>query len=151
MSFFVVFILMISNVFQQLVFNTEITFNFDHIFNLDQNSFMAIMASLLLLVALFLFSQRIMDTNLKLGLKKYYRLGALGLASLASIPIISQLNADLPISGLYLANMMHIYPDERSVNNSIRLAAEVCKIIGYSSEIVPYGNSLSAQIGFERS
>ena len=31
------------------------------------------------------------------ALKKYYRLGALGLASLASIPIITQLNADLPI------------------------------------------------------
>ncbi len=90
-------ILMISNIFQQLVFNTEITFNFDHIFNLDQNSFIAIMASLLLLVALFLFSQRIMDTTLKLGLKKYYRLGALGLASLASIPIILQLNSDLPL------------------------------------------------------
>ena len=90
-------ILMISNVFQQLVFNTEITFNFDHIFSLDQNSFIAIMASLLLLVALFLFSQRIMDTNLKFGLKKYYRLGALGLASLASIPIIIQSNADLPV------------------------------------------------------
>jgi len=90
-------ILMISNIFQQLVFNTEITFDFDHIFSLDQNSFIAIMASLLLLVALFLFSQRIMDTVLKLGLKKYYRLGALGLASLASIPIIINLNADLPI------------------------------------------------------
>lgn len=54
----------------------------------------------------------------------------------------------LPIENLYLANMMHIYPDERSVNNSIRLAAETAKVMGFDSEFVPKGNSLSAQIGF---
>ncbi len=54
----------------------------------------------------------------------------------------------LPIENLYLANMMHIYPDERSVNNSIRLAAEAAKTMGYDSDFVPKGNSLSAQIGF---
>jgi two-component system nitrogen regulation sensor histidine kinase NtrY len=90
-------ILMISIVFQQLVFNTDITFDFDHIFSLDENSFVAIMASLLLLVALFLFSQRIMETILKLGLKKFVRLGALGLASLLAIPIIIKSNSDLPV------------------------------------------------------
>jgi len=54
----------------------------------------------------------------------------------------------LPIENLYLANMMHIYPDERSVNNSIRLAAEAAKVMGHDADFVPKGNSLSAQIGF---
>ena len=90
-------ILMISTVFQQLVFNTDITFNFDHIFSLNQSSFIAIMGSLLLLVALFLFSQRIMETILRLGLKKYHRLGALALASVAAIPVIIHSNSDLPV------------------------------------------------------
>ncbi|MFT5917185.1 MAG: protoporphyrinogen oxidase [Flammeovirgaceae bacterium] len=57
-------------------------------------------------------------------------------------------NAKLPINQLYLANMMHIYPDERSVNNSIRLGAETCRIMGIDSDFVPKGNSMSAQIGF---
>ncbi|MEM6966073.1 MAG: HAMP domain-containing sensor histidine kinase [Bacteroidota bacterium] len=95
-------ILMISNVFQQLVFNTEITFDFDHIFSLDKSSFVAIMASLLLLVALFLFSQRIMDTILKLGLKKYVRLAALTLASIAVIPVIIKSNSDLPVTEMVI-------------------------------------------------
>jgi protoporphyrinogen oxidase len=56
--------------------------------------------------------------------------------------------AKLPVKNLYLANMMHIYPDERSVNNSIRLAAEVCRIMGIPSDFVPKGSSMSAQIGF---
>lgn len=49
---------------------------------------------------------------------------------------------------LYLANMAHIYPDERSTNNSIRVAAEACKVMGISADTVPYGASLSGQIGF---
>ena len=57
--------------------------------------------------------------------------------------------AKLPIKHLYLASMMHIYPDERSVNNSIRLAAELCKLIGINSDFVPKGNSMSARIGFD--
>ena len=54
----------------------------------------------------------------------------------------------LPIRNLYIANMMHIYPDERSVNNSIRLAAEACKAMSINTNYVPYGSSLSAQINF---
>ena len=49
---------------------------------------------------------------------------------------------------LYIANMAHIYPDERSTNNSIRVAAEACKVMGVNSDFVPYGASLSGKIGF---
>ena len=49
---------------------------------------------------------------------------------------------------LYVANMAHIYPDERSTNNSIRVAAEACKVMGIDSSEVPYGASISGQIGF---
>lgn len=59
-------------------------------------------------------------------------------------------HSKLPIDGLYLANMMHIYPDERSVNNSIRVAAEACRVMGINSDFVPKGSSLSGQIGFNQ-
>jgi protoporphyrinogen oxidase len=49
---------------------------------------------------------------------------------------------------LFLANMVHIYPDERSTNNSIRVAAEACKEMGINADEVPFGASLSAKIGF---
>jgi hypothetical protein len=44
--------------------------------------------------------------------------------------------------------MVHIYPDERSTNNSIRVAAEACKAMGINTDFVPHGASLSGQIGF---
>ncbi|UTA68387.1 hypothetical protein [Emticicia sp. 21SJ11W-3] len=33
-------------------------------------------------------------------------------------------------------------------NNSIRVAAEACKVMGINADFVPYGASLSGQIGF---
>jgi protoporphyrinogen oxidase len=55
---------------------------------------------------------------------------------------------DTDIKNLYLANMAHIYPDERSTNNSIRVAAEACRVMGYQADMVPYNASLSGKIGF---
>jgi protoporphyrinogen oxidase len=54
-----------------------------------------------------------------------------------------------PINNLYLVNMSHIYPDERSCNNAIRIAVEACKKIGIDSSMVPHGTSLSGQIGMD--
>jgi protoporphyrinogen oxidase len=34
-----------------------------------------------------------------------------------------------PIANLYIANMVHVYPDERSVNNSIKVALEVDSVL----------------------
>ena len=45
--------------------------------------------------------------------------------------------------------MAHVYPDERSVNNSIRVAAETVRVMGHDSSIVPKGRSLSGSIGFD--
>lgn len=52
------------------------------------------------------------------------------------------------LENLYIANMTHIYPDERSTNNSIRVAAEACKVMEIDASQVPYGASLSGQIAF---
>ncbi len=54
-----------------------------------------------------------------------------------------------PLSKIFfLANMAHVYPDERSANNSIRIAAEACKVMGMNSDFVPSNSSLAGQIGF---
>ncbi|WP_128548107.1 NAD(P)/FAD-dependent oxidoreductase [Larkinella soli] len=48
---------------------------------------------------------------------------------------------------LWFANMVHIYPDERSVNNAIRVSAEACRAMGMETTFIPEGNSLSGKIG----
>jgi protoporphyrinogen oxidase len=51
-----------------------------------------------------------------------------------------------PLRRLYVAGMPHIYPDERSCNNSIRVAAEACRVMGLETRQVPRGASLAGQI-----
>jgi len=52
------------------------------------------------------------------------------------------------IENLFICNMAHVYPDERSVNNSIRIANNACKTMGIKTDFVPKGSSLSGKIGF---
>jgi protoporphyrinogen oxidase len=54
-----------------------------------------------------------------------------------------------PVKNLFLANMAHIYPDERSCNNSIRVAAEACRVMGMDTSHVPKHASLSGLIGMD--
>lgn len=49
---------------------------------------------------------------------------------------------------MYVCNMAHVYPDERSVNNSIRIAAQAIKALGLNQVSVPTCASLSGKIGF---
>lgn len=53
-----------------------------------------------------------------------------------------------PIKDFYVVNMTHIYPDERSVNNSIRVAANACNSLGIDTKEVPRGVSLAGTVGF---
>jgi protoporphyrinogen oxidase len=55
---------------------------------------------------------------------------------------------DTPVDGLYMASMPHIYPDERSTNNSIRIAAAVVEEMGRDVNDVPEGTSLAATYGY---
>ena len=52
------------------------------------------------------------------------------------------------VENLFLCNMCHIYPDERSCNNSIRIAAEALRVIGLDTAMVPRHRSFSGNIGF---
>ena len=58
---------------------------------------------------------------------------------------IPSYNAPLP--GLYVAAMPHVYPDERSTNNSIRIAAGVVDEMELDSSFVPRGTSLASTYG----
>lgn len=54
------------------------------------------------------------------------------------------------IENLFICNMAHVYPDERSVNNSIRIARNACEEMGIKIDYVPKGTSLSGTIGFNK-
>jgi protoporphyrinogen oxidase len=57
-------------------------------------------------------------------------------------------NCKTSIGNMFIANMSHVYPDERSTNNSIRIAIEALKQLDINSDYSGKTNSLSCKIGF---
>ncbi|MDX1578458.1 MAG: FAD-dependent oxidoreductase, partial [Gemmatimonadota bacterium] len=55
---------------------------------------------------------------------------------------------DAPLESLYVAAMPQVYPDERSTNNSIRVAAAALAAAGFDVSEVPEGASLAARHGW---
>ena len=50
------------------------------------------------------------------------------------------------LKNFHLAMMPHVYPDERSVNNAIRIAYNTCKKAGFELAPLPQGNNIAARI-----
>ena len=86
-------LLMITGLFKSLVVDSGIVFDFENVFNLDVFSFLSIISLILLLIALFLFTHRMMLTIKSIGMSRYARLGAFSFAILISLPFI--ISADL--------------------------------------------------------
>lgn len=100
-------LLMITGLFKSLVADSGIVFEFDNVFNLDIFSFLSIISLILLLIALFLFTHRMMLTIKSIGMSRYARLGAMTLTLVSIIPFI--LSADLMMSPVKMILITLIY------------------------------------------
>ena len=123
LNYFSIFvgILIITSVFKNLVFNSSIVFDFDNVFNLNRYSFIAIISVILLLIALFLFSHRMMLAIVRIGLNRHKRLAALCIASLTVAPLLIAANLMLPTVYLLLIAFVFIlifdlFIDSHSIN-----------------------------------
>ncbi len=95
-------VLVLSWVFKSLIFNNNVQFDFSNTLAQSQSGMIAIFGIILLLLALFLFSHKMMLNISNIALKRKERFMALGLAILSLIPIISCLNFMLPVVYLLL-------------------------------------------------
>jgi len=89
-------ILMICGVFKSLVMDSDITFDFDNVFNLNFYSFLSIVGIILLLFGLFLFSHRMMTSTLQIGLTQPQRVIALFGALAVSTLVIHFMDLSFP-------------------------------------------------------
>ena len=101
-------ILMISGVFKSLVMDSDITFDFDNVFNLNFYSFLSIVGIILLLFGLFLFSHRMMTSTLQIGLTRPQRVVSLLGALIASAVVIQFMDLDFSVSILLLISFIYI-------------------------------------------
>ena len=116
-------ILMISGVFKSLVMDSDITFDFDNVFNLNFYSFLSIIGIILLLFGLFLFSHRMMTSTVQMGLTRPQRVGSLlgALAISSVIILLMDLNFSVPllllISFIYII-VFDMFIEEKAPNLS---------------------------------
>jgi protoporphyrinogen oxidase len=91
---------------------------------------------------------RLFKTNVRAQLERSYIFRARHAAPLIGLNFYERIPAmRSPIDGMFVASMAHVYPDERSVNNSIRVAAAAKAAMGYGGVMPPAGNSLAAKYG----
>jgi|GEM_PF-453834 len=99
--------LMVCSIFKSIILDSSIVFDFENVFNLNSQSVLAMIGVVLLLLAFFLFSHRMMQAIYKVGLPKNFRLGAVAVSMLASIPVV--LYGDLKLPVIYFLTAALIY------------------------------------------
>ncbi len=90
-------LLFVSSVIKSLVINTDISFDYQNVFDLDTYSLLVIMGIIILYLAIFLFGHRMMLAILKTGVSQLSRWILLLLATAIAYPI-AFFFLDLPLS-----------------------------------------------------
>ena len=101
-------ILMVSSIFKSIVLDSSIVFDFENVFNLNSQSVLAMIGVVLLLLALFLFSHRMMTAIHKIGMSKNWRLGGMAVALLLTIPVVGLGDLHLPIWHFMMAALLYL-------------------------------------------
>jgi len=101
-------ILMVCFIFKSIVLDSSIVFDFENVFNLNSQSVLAMIGVVLLLLALFLFSHRMMLAIHKVGLNKYWRLGAVAVSIMLSAPVVLSGQFNLPLEYFLVAATLYL-------------------------------------------
>lgn len=91
---------------------------------------------------------RLFKTDVRAQLERSFIFRARHAAPLIGLNFYERIPAmRSPVDGMFVASMAHVYPDERSVNNCVRVAAAAKAAMGYRGVMPPPGNSLAAKYG----
>lgn len=100
--------LMVASVFRSLILHSGIKFDFDNVFNLNIYSLFAIIGIILLVFAHFLFSHRMILTNVKAGLPLPKRMLCLSVAIAAVLPVIDLNELGIPYLAFIGAGAVYV-------------------------------------------
>jgi two-component system, NtrC family, nitrogen regulation sensor histidine kinase NtrY len=101
-------VIMVAHIFQGLILNSKIVFDFDNVFNLNRYSFIALIGVQLLLIAFFLFTHRMMLMIHGTGLSRNVRFALLLISLCFSAPFFLDKKLSLPLESLIPATIMYI-------------------------------------------
>jgi len=108
---------MMTGVFKHLVIFSDISFDFDNVFNLNVYSFFAILGIIMLLFALFLFTHRMMLTIKQIDLLYKNKILSSIIAWLCVLPFFFVLDLGISVLFYFLSCMVFIYLFDMFVDN----------------------------------
>jgi signal transduction histidine kinase len=111
--------LMVCSIFKSIILDSSIVFDFENVFNLNSQSVLAMIGVVLLLLAFFLFSHRMMQAIFKVGLSKNLRLGAVLVSLVASIPVVIYGDLQLPVAYFLTAALAYLIVFEFFVEEQV--------------------------------
>ncbi len=111
--------LMVCSIFKSIILDSSIVFDFENVFNLNSQSVLAMIGVVLLLLAFFLFSHRMMQAIFKVGLSKNWRLGAVLVSLVASIPVVVYGDLQLPVAYFLTAALAYLIVFELFVEEQV--------------------------------
>lgn len=98
---------MVSYIFKNIIVDSKTVFDFDNVFNLNSQSVLAMIGVVLLLVAFFLFSHRMMMSIYKIVIERKWRISALLISLLMVLPVLHF--SSLGLSPVYFLLALVIY------------------------------------------
>jgi two-component system nitrogen regulation sensor histidine kinase NtrY len=107
----------LTEVFQHLVMDSSLNFDFDNVFNLSIYSFLSLGGVVLMLLALFLFSYWIIHSVLRLETTKFQRMASLSVAAVLGCLYAYTRDLDLPEVRLILAGMIYMILFDLFIDN----------------------------------
>ena len=114
-------IIMIINICKVVMLQSNITFDFDSVFNLSSAGFVALGSIILFLFVFFIVSQRMIQTIQKLKLPLEYRIGGLALSFLPLWPLFSGIDPGFPyflfiLVGIVYGLLFDLYAESKRPN-----------------------------------
>ncbi len=104
---------------QQISLHRSIPLDLQHIYQLNGNSLIVISSIVLIMIALYLFSHRLMVHIASIGLSKYARLGALVTAILITLPFLLFISLEFSPLSILLAVFIYIALFDLFIDNQI--------------------------------
>lgn len=118
--FFIIFALILLSWYVKfLVYDPGISLSLSAFYSLDSIAILTLFSIAFLLVALYLFSHRLMTNIVMAGLSKYARLGAVGVAMALSIPILIAFDLEFQLMVMLLAIFIYIILFDLFIDNQI--------------------------------
>lgn len=112
----IISLLIVMRLFQSLVIEANLIFDFEFIFGLDFRTILALTSGLIINLAIFLFNHRLFQTTSRLGLNRTSRILAALVAIGISLPLVYLIDLKLPFSNIFLITFIYVLLLDKTVD-----------------------------------